>query len=61
MVDGVAPALPVGLPDAVEQLREDRVGLPQVVGLGAQGWPATAPGTPVLVEYFGWMRMSGRM
>jgi len=26
-----------------------------------QGWPATAPGTPVFVEYFGWIFVSGRM
>src|SRR5207244_12742693 len=25
------------------------------------GWPATTPGTPVLVEYFGWIFESGRI
>src|SRR5438270_504051 len=29
--------------------------------LRAQGWPATAPGTPVLVEYLGWIFISGRI
>ena len=55
------PASPVRLADAVEQSGEDGVGRPQVGGGVAQGWPATAPGTPVLVEYFGWIFVSGRM
>ena len=30
-------------------------------GRPASGWPSTAPGTPVLVEYFGWILISGRI
>ena len=48
----------------VEQAGEDRVRPAQVrdgLGARAQGCPSTAPGTPVFVEYFGWIRMSGRM
>ena len=29
-------------------------------GARAQGWPPTPPGTPVFVEYFGWIFISGR-
>ena len=48
----------------VEQAGEDRVRRPQVrdgVGGRAQGCPSTAPGTPVFVEYFGWIFISGRI
>jgi hypothetical protein len=44
----------------VEQPREHRVGRPQVLP-GVYAWPSTAPGTPVFVEYFGWIFISGRM
>ena len=53
----------------MEQAGEHRVGAEQVgdrIGGGAircraQGWPSTAPGTPVFVEYFGWIFISGRI
>ena len=44
----------------VEQPREHRVGGAQVLP-GVYAWPSTAPGTPVFVEYFGWIFISGRM
>ncbi len=57
----------------VEQAAEDGVGRAEVGeggclaarrgatrSGGAQGWPSTAPGTPVFVEYFGWIFISGR-
>jgi hypothetical protein len=54
MVAGRRPrgiALERRLADLVQQAREDRVGLAQVVErLLAQGCPATPPGTPVFVE-----------
>ncbi len=28
--------------------------------ISRQGWPPAPPGTPVFVEYFGWIFMSGR-
>ena len=48
----------------VEQAGEDRVRRAQVrdgVGRRAQGCPSTAPGTPVFVEYFGRIFISGRI
>ena len=50
-----------GGPVLVEQAREDRVGRAQVRQRGGYGWPSTAPGTPVFVEYLGWIFISGRM
>ena len=47
-------------PALVEQPREHRVGGAQVLP-GVYAWPSTAPGTPVFVEYFGWIFISGRM
>jgi hypothetical protein len=53
--------------ELVEQPGEDRVGRAQVSDRAcaipgrAQGWPSTAPGTPVFVEYFGWIFISGRI
>ena len=44
----------------VEQPREHRVGGAQVLP-GVYAWPSTAPGTPVFVEYLGWIFISGRM
>ena len=55
------PSVARGLAELVEQPGEDGIGSPQVGERLAQGWPATAPGTPVFVEYFGWIFMSGRM
>jgi hypothetical protein len=52
-------------PVLVQQAGQDRVGRAQVrdgaVGGRAQGCPSTAPGTPVFVEYLGWIFMSGRI
>ena len=50
----------LGYPALVEQPREHRVGGAQVLP-GVYAWPSTAPGTPVFVEYFGWIFISGRM
>ena len=54
--------------EALHQGGQHGVGAPQVLDRRkgwAQSWPSgspsTAPGTPVLVEYFGWIFMSGRM
>jgi hypothetical protein len=50
--------------DAVDQRAQDRVGRPQVLDPGLRSGyacPSTAPGTPVFVEYFGWIRVSGRI
>jgi hypothetical protein len=50
--------------ELAEQPGEDRVRRAQVrdgLVLPAQGCPSTAPGTPVFVEYFGWIFISGRM
>jgi hypothetical protein len=45
----------------VEQAGEDWVRRAEVRDGGfAQGCPSTAPGTPVFVEYFGWILVSGR-
>lgn len=69
----VAPE--AGRPDLVEQpgehgidgaqvrerrlrIRPDRAGRTPV---RAQGWPSAPPGTPVFVEYLGWIFISGRM
>lgn len=75
-VDAPAPralAQPVAGLDAVDQRAERRVGPAQVrerpardCGVRRQvaddvGSPSTAPGTPVLVEYLGWIFISGRM
>lgn len=49
-------------PVLVEQAGDDRVRRAEVRDADvAQGWPSTAPGTPVFVEYFGWSFVSGRM
>ena len=50
----------LGHPALVEQPREHRVGGAQVLP-GVYAWPSTAPGTPVFVEYLGWIFISGRM
>ena len=60
--------------DLVDEALQDRVAGPEVsdrlglnralwpeLGVGAQGCPSTAPGTPVLVEYLGWILVSGRI
>jgi hypothetical protein len=60
--------------DLVDESLEDRVAGAQLgdrpgldsalrpkLGVGAQGCPSTAPGTPVLVEYLGWIFVSGRI
>ena len=48
---------PVGVPTAADvaagAARRGRAAL--------YGWPSTAPGTPVFVEYLGWIFMSGRI
>ena len=57
-------ALERGRAELVDQASEDRVRRAQVgdgVGGRAQGCPSTAPGTPVFVEYLGWIFISGRM
>jgi membrane protein implicated in regulation of membrane protease activity len=56
-------AAQVGRAVLVEQPGEDGVGRAKVGDRGgrAQGWPSTAPGTPVFVEYFGWIFISGRI
>jgi hypothetical protein len=49
--------------DRVDQARERRVGGARgatAVSAPRQAWPSTAPGTPVFVEYFGWIFISGR-
>lgn len=52
-------------PVLVQQARQDGVGGAQVRerrrGVVAQACPSTAPGTPVFVEYLGWIFVSGRM
>ena len=57
----VGPAVGVRLSVQVEQPPQDRVGRPQDIERPGYGCPATTPGTPVLVEYFGWILVSGRM
>ncbi len=48
--------------EPVDDLPQDAVGRSQVRDArGGYGWPSTAPGTPVFVEYLGWMRTSGRI
>ena len=59
-VDVAARRSRLGDAALVEQPREHRVGGAQVLP-GVYAWPSTAPGTPVFVEYFGWIFISGRM
>jgi hypothetical protein len=52
-------------PVLVQQAPQDGVGGVQMRErrrrVEAQACPSTAPGTPVFVEYFGWIFVSGRM
>ena len=49
-------------PDAVDERCQDGVCGAQVrLPRARYGCPSTTPGTPVFVEYLGWMRISGRM
>jgi hypothetical protein len=45
---------------AGDERAEDRVDRPQVRQRGLYGWPSTAPGTPVFVEYAGCSFICGR-